>query len=124
MATGARIEGLNQTLRSLQKWGVEAEELKDAFETIGRKVVLDAKTAAPVRSGTLRGSIRASRAKASSTIRAGNKGKKYYSSFVEYGTSKQRAQNFVTNAVKSNQGFAVSRIDYELNKLAAKHDLN
>lgn len=123
-SAGVRVEGLNKTLRNLQRFGVEAEELKDAFTEVGRKVVLNAQSLAPARSGALRQSIRASRAKASATIRAGNNGGKYYASFVEYGTKRQSAQEFVTTAVKRNEQYTVSRIQYELDKLSKKHDLN
>lgn len=124
VAAGVRVEGLNKVLRDLQKWGADADELRDAFEAVGRKVASDAQVLAPARSGNLRGTIRAARYKAKSVIKAGKRRPLHYATFVEYGTRRQSPQNFVTKAVKKNQGFAVSRIEHELKQLSQKYNLN
>lgn len=118
-----KIEGLQQAIRALQRYGAEAEELKDSMQRVGQRAVRQAKANAPYRSGRLQASIRQSRAKASVTIRSGNNGALRYATFNEFGTSKMRGTKYVTRAVQANQGYAVSQIEQELQRLAAKHDL-
>lgn len=122
-ATGARVEGLSKVIRSLQKMGVEVSELKQAMSNVSTKAVSDAKSLAPVASGALESSIRASKAKASATIRAGSK-KIYYASFQEFGTSRISAKEYVTKAVKDNQSYAISQIEKELKQIIARNGLN
>lgn len=118
-----QIEGLQQAIRALQRYGVDAEELKDSMQRVGARAERTARSNAPVRTGVLQASIRQSRAKASVAIKSGNNGKLRYASFNEWGTSKMRGTQYVTRAIQSNAGYAVSQIEQELSRLARKHDL-
>lgn len=122
--TGARVTGLRETVRSLERLGVEASELKDAMQRIGDISVRDAKARVPVGpTGKLRDSIRSSRAKAKATVRAGSKAV-YYASFQEWGTSRVTGTEYVTQAVQDNRDTAVDEIESELSKIINRLDLN
>jgi hypothetical protein len=70
---GVRVEGLTKTVRSLQAAGVEVDDLKGVFGPIAALGARLAKGFAPVRTGTLRGTIRGNKAKNKSVIIAGRK---------------------------------------------------
>ncbi|WP_311209379.1 MULTISPECIES: hypothetical protein [unclassified Aeromicrobium] len=72
MATaGARVVGLRETIRALERYGVEAQDLKDVMERIGTNVVRVAHGRVRVKSGALDNSIRASKTKNKAVVRAG-----------------------------------------------------
>lgn len=79
MARAARIqvEGARELRRALKKAGDEAEDLKDAHQAAGEVVVTEAQSIVPTLSGRLGASIRASRAKAGATVKAGGAGVVY-----------------------------------------------
>ena len=121
---GARVTGLRETVRALERLGVEASELKDAMQRIGDKSVREAKARVPVgATGKLQNSIRASRAKAKATVRAGSKAV-YYASFQEWGTSVITGKEYVTGAVQMNRDDAVQEIESELKRIINRLDLN
>jgi hypothetical protein len=66
-----RVEGARELRRTLKRAGVHLEDLKDANAAAGNIVAGAGRTSAPRRSGSLAGTIRASRAAASATVRAG-----------------------------------------------------
>ena len=83
----ARVEvvGLGLLQRDLRRAGVATDDLRDAWQPIGRNAVNIARSLAPARTGKLRNSIRASRAKKSLIIRAGGVRSAPYAPFVHYG---------------------------------------
>jgi len=93
------------------------------MQAIASKVVADAKALTPVRTGALRNSIRASKAKNSVTIRGGT-AKVYYASFVEYGSVHNKAVGMVNNAADSNKGYVISQLQNEIDQLIRKYNLN
>lgn len=118
MAT-VEVTGLNKVLRQMKKLGVEARDLKDAFQRIGAKVTADATSGAPVRSGRLAGSVRQSRRQNSVYIRAGGK-RTYYAPFVHWGTKDIKRNRFMTRAAEKNAGFALRQLEYEMQGLINK----
>lgn len=120
---GVRITGLQATIRSLQKLGVSVDDLKGAIAPITNKVVEDAKRLTPVRTGKLSASIRGSKAKNKAVIRGGT-ARVPYASFVEFGSVHNTAVNMVTEAITSNEQFAATRLDQELQSLIQRYDLN
>lgn len=120
---GVRITGLNQTLRALKKLGVEANDLKDAMFRIGNKVVGDAKRLTPVRTGALQGSIRASKAQRTAVIRGGS-ARVPYASFVEFGSVHNTAEQMVKDAITSNETYAATALDREMQSLINKYNLD
>lgn len=73
MARGGRIEveGARELRAALKRAGDDASDLKDANQAAGQVVVEEARSIVPKLSGRLEGSIRASRAKGSATVKAG-----------------------------------------------------
>lgn len=66
-----RVEGARELRRTLRRAGVSVEDLKDANAAAGNIVAAAGRGSAPRRSGALAPSVRASRAAASATVRAG-----------------------------------------------------
>ena len=93
------------------------------MQNIASKVVDDAKALTPVRTGKLRDSVRASKAKNSITLRAGTK-KTYYASFVEYGSVHNTAVEMVNRAAETNRGYVLSQLQHEIDELIRKYNLN
>ena len=87
-----RVEGLNKLVRDLQRLGVETDDIKEAWQPLGRDIVNDAKRIVPVGpgtkkrpGGTLRNSIRTSNRKNGIIISAGG-AKAFYAWFVYRGS--------------------------------------
>lgn len=122
--TGMRVEGLNETIRNLQKLGAGVEELKGAMSNIASKAAGDAQANAPVgETGKLSASVKGNKAKAKAIIKAGTK-KTYYASFNEWGTSTMTGTGFMTSAVEANAGYAANQIESELTRIIRRLDLN
>ena len=123
-STGAHIEGLRETVRSLQRFGIEAADLKSAFSKIGSLVSREAVSLTPVLSGKLAGSIRASKTKNRSEVRAGG-ARVPYAGVIHYGGYHGiTAQPFLTEAVERKQGEAVDLMENELQSLIRQLGLN
>lgn len=120
---GARIQGLRETVRSLERFGVEAKDLKSAFKRIGTLVQREAQSLAPKRSGSLAASIRPSNTKNKSVIYAGS-ARVPYAGVQEFGNYNNiTARVYLRGAVKRKQGQAVDLMEKELNDLLRKLDL-
>lgn len=120
---GVRITGLNQTIAALKKLGVDANDLKEVMFQIGNKVVGDAKSLTPARTGALRDSIRASKAQRKALIRGGS-ARVPYASFVEFGSVHNTAEQMVTTAITQNEQYAATTLDREFQSLINRYNLN
>jgi hypothetical protein len=99
MAT-VKVRGLTKTLTALTQAGVDVQDLKGGFHEIGNKVVARAEPLAPERSGALKESIRASKARNKITVRAGG-AKAFWAPWVVYGSVHNKpANNFIVSALK------------------------
>lgn len=116
---------MRETIRSLEKFGVEVNDLKAAFKRIGSMVASDAQSLAPHLSGTLAGSIRPSNTKNKAVIRAGG-ARIPYAGVQNYGWPRHNIEgtHFMQTAVERNQGKAVNMMDEELSSLIRRLDLN
>ena len=76
------------------------ESKKDILDTIGAFVEAEAKLRTPVDTGTLRRSINFVVDEGESSVTIGTNVE--YSSYVEKGSSKQKAQPFLTPAIEEN----------------------
>lgn len=74
---GIEVEGARELRAALKRAGDDASDLKDAHHAAGEVVVTEARSIVPHLSGRLEGTIRASRAKASATVKAGGAGVPY-----------------------------------------------
>lgn len=71
--SGLKVKGLKELTRAMQEIGVPKDAIKQSGKLAAEKVMNEAKTLAPVRSGALRDSIRlGATATGRVTIRAGN----------------------------------------------------
>lgn len=91
MSEAVRVEGareLRSTLRRLSR-DLATDGFKDTNAAVGSLVAGTSRTTAPQRSGRLSGSIRASRAATSATVRAGGAAVPYANA-IHWGTGARR----------------------------------
>lgn len=119
---GVRVEGLRKVIRSVEKLGVEAEDLRAVFTRIGARALSTANAGTPVRSGALKGTNKQSKRKNSVYLYSGNK-RAYYARFVHYGTVNMPARPYLSDVVKKDGPWAVQQLDAELTKLISKAGL-
>jgi HK97 gp10 family phage protein len=120
-----RVEGLNETIRSLKKFGVEVKDLKAVFTKIGNNVVRRAETLAPVKTGNLAGSIKASKTQNKSVVRAGG-ARLPYAGVIHYGWPARNIEphQFLTDAVNETKDESIDLMDKGLHDLIKTLDLN
>ena len=117
MASGVKVEGLRQTVRSLERFGVDVADLKAAFKRIGNMVVREAVSLTPTLTGRLAASIRASNTKNKSEVRAGS-AKVVYAGVQHYGGYNNiEPHPFLTKAVDRNETKTVQVLEHELKSL-------
>lgn len=121
---GVRVTGLREVQRSLKKLGATAQDLKDAMSKISNKVVQDAKSLTPVRTGRLQSSVRGSKAQNKAVIRAGNNSSTKYASFVEYGSVHNEEEEMIRGAVTQNEQYATTTLENEIESLIERYNLN
>lgn len=120
---GVVVEGLRETIRSLERFGVDVKDLKAAFKRIGSVVQREAQRLAPKRSGSLAQSIRPSNTKNKSIIYAGS-ARVPYAGVIHYGGYNNiEAHPYLTDAVANKQRTAVDLLEKEVNTLILRHDL-
>lgn len=124
MPQGVYIEGLRETVRSLERMGTEVADLKEAFTKIGNNVVQEARTLVPVKSGRLEASIKASKTKNKSVIRAGG-ARIPYAGVIHYGWPAHgiSPHPFMTDAISNKQQETVQLLESEIHKLINRLDL-
>lgn len=118
------VHGLRETVKTLERLGVEVKDLKAGFKRAGTVVVDEAKTLVPVLSGKLMNTIKASNTKNKSVVRAGG-ARVPYAGVIHYGGYNNiKAHPFLTDAASIKEAEVVNVIDEELNKLIAALNLN
>ena len=123
-APGIQVTGLRQVVRSLEKLGASAADLKSAFKRIGTVVANEAKSIVPRRSGRLADSIKPSNTKNKSVVRAGG-ARVPYAGVIHFGGYHGiTAQPFLTEALDHKQGEAKRLMESELGALVRRLDLN
>lgn len=88
MASGVRVEGLNKTVRALQGFGVEVQDLKGVFSEISAEGARLASSFAPKHSGRLSGTVRGNKAKNKAVVIAG-RARVPYAGAINYGWPKR-----------------------------------
>jgi HK97 gp10 family phage protein len=100
--TGLKVQGLRQLTKAMQEIGIPKDAIKEAGKLAAQRVVNEAKTLVPVRSGKLRDSIRlGATASGKVTIRAGNNGTVPYANPIHWGWFKRhiKPQPFFAKAL-------------------------
>jgi HK97 gp10 family phage protein len=110
------VEGLNETVRTLKKLGVDVSDLKDAFSRIGTRAAGQVRSAAPVRTGALAASVKPSKRQNSVYIYAGG-ARAFYAPFVEFGTRYQSAQRFMRDTARMEGPRALDDLERELTQI-------
>lgn len=114
-----RIDGLASVLRDLQRFGVSADDLKDAFGGISQDVAMEASGRVRVVSGALQATIRPARTKNKAVVRAGTAGVPY-AGVVNYA---RPGDEFLTGPANEDTAGKIARIERELEDLIRKYGL-
>lgn len=98
------VRGARELRRTLRRAGIDLQDLKEAHAQVGGIVAAAGRTSAPRRSGTLAGSIRASKAAASATVRAGG-ARVPYAGVIHWGWPRRNiaAQPWLSEAAQSTE---------------------
>lgn len=115
--SNVRVTGLRETVRSLERFGIEVGDLKNAFNKAGQIVVNEAQSMVPTLSGRLAASIRASKTKNKAEVRAGSAGIPYAGVIHYGGYNNITGVPFLTDAVDRKQAEAIAAIETDLNRL-------
>lgn len=121
---GVRVEGLNKTIRALQGYGVEIQDLKDVFSDISAEGARLASSFAPKLTGRLSGTVRGNKAKNKAVVIAG-RARVPYAGVANYGWPKRgiRASLFMQRADKELAPRAVEMLEAGLDRATRKAGL-
>jgi hypothetical protein len=122
---GVQVEGLRETVRALQRAGIEVQDLKEIFGGIAAEGASVAAGFAPRLTGRLAASIRGNRAKNRSVIAAG-RARIPYAGPINYGWRARGIEPsmFMQRADKVMEPRAVQMLDEGLTALIAKVGLD
>lgn len=122
--SGVRVVGLKETVRDLQKLGVEVSDLKETFGDIAAAGARYASSFAPSRSGKLARTIRGNKAKNIARVMAG-RARVRYAGPINYGWQKRgiKASHFMQRADKALQPDAVKMLEAGLDRAIRKAGL-
>lgn len=125
MAAGIRVSGLRETIRNLERLGVEVADLKQAFGEISREVATDAGSRVRVATGRLRATIRPSKTKNKAVVRAGG-ARAPYAGVRNYGWPARGipGDGFLTEAANARPDEYAARIVRNLDALITRLDLD
>lgn len=117
-----KVEGLRDTIKSLEKSGTSVDDLKDLMASLSLIVIQAASP--PVQSGSLSGSMRPGRAKNRAVIRAGTAAVPYAGP-IHYGWLKRniRPQPFLDEALQKTYPEILEAFDNELSEIFKRNKL-
>lgn len=123
--SGVRIEGLRETVRTLERLGVEVEDLRQAFGAISDDIVEEARDEVEVDSGALQSTIRPARTKNKAVVRAGSAGVPY-AGVINYGWPARGIEpsDFLTGPANRDEAAKAAAIEANLEALIRKYRLN
>lgn len=124
-SSGVQITGLRETVRALERFGVDVEDLRAAFGQISAEIVAEASAQVPTRSGALGGSIRPARTKNKAVVRAGA-GAVPYAGVINYGWPAHgiAATDFLTGPANADTAGKARQIEANLQDLIRRYQLN
>lgn len=117
-----KITGLRETLRSMEKAGTGAQDLKDLMTSLSAIVISAAQP--PRDSGQLSATVRPGRGKTKAVIRAGG-ARTPYAGVVHYGWPARgiAAQPFLADAITRTRPQILAQLDKGLQDLLRDNDL-
>lgn len=122
--------GLRRLVRSLEKAGVDAQDIKDVMQEAGEIVAKRASWLAPSRTGKLGNNMRVSKAKARATISVGGARVDYarYVYFGKYNAAKgglyQTPNPFIYEALNQTKPQVFAKIEDGIAEILRKNDLD
>jgi HK97 gp10 family phage protein len=118
---GIKVKGLNAAIRALQQIGVPDSAIKEAGTRSGELVANEARSIVPVKTGSLRNSIRVSKALRKVSISAGNNRRVPYANPIHWGWFKRniKPQPFFVKALGYTRNEVYQNYYKELDKLIA-----
>jgi hypothetical protein len=104
-ASGIKVKGYKQIVKSLKAVGIPQKEINAAGKIAGEKVLLEAKTLVPVRTGALRNSIKLSSTMRGISIKAGSEVRVPYANPIHWGWYRRhiKPNPFLANALGYNR---------------------
>lgn len=124
---GMRVEvtGLKETLSAMAKAGTSSESMRDLMHSTGEIVAGAARAKAPVRTGSLRDSIRAGRGKTKAVVRAGTAVRSPYAAVQHYGNPKRNLPPtmYLVTALHQTNGQVLTHIEQGISDLLTKSGL-
>lgn len=120
-----QVLGNEKVQRAFAALALKSRDLSRAWQRIGSKIVDDAIPMAPVLSGALVNSIRNSKARTRTTVRAGTNRMEPYVPIQHYGGYHNiEAKPFLTTALHMNEGYAEEAVSDEIDRLIRSVGLN
>lgn len=118
-----RITGLRDTLRSMEKAGTSAGDLKDLMMSLSQ-IVISAARPPHGDTGALSASVRPGRGKTKAVIRAGS-ARVPYAGVIHYGWPARSipAQPFLTDAINRTRSAILAQLDQGIQDLLHDADL-
>jgi hypothetical protein len=115
---GFKVQGLTQVVRALDQFGVEVEDLKDAFSSIAAEGAQVAAQYAPHVSGRLASDVRGNRAKSKAVVTAG-RASVPYAGPINYGWPARSitGAGFMQKASDVMEPVAIVRLEAEINHI-------
>lgn len=112
------VVGAKELRKSLKAAGDDLGDLKGVHQAVGNLVVSAARGQAPVRSGALAGSLRASRVAGGVTVRAGS-GSVPYAGPIHWGWPARniKANPFILDAAQATETAWVALYEDEVNRI-------
>lgn len=104
-ASGIKVKGYKQIVKSLKDVGIPQREINEAGRIAGEKVVLQAKSLVPVRTGKLRDSIKLVTKVSGVSIKAGSEVRVPYANPIHWGWYSRhiRPNPFLADALGYNR---------------------
>ena len=124
MAAGFHVVGLREVVRDLQAFGVEVDDLKDAFSSISEEGASVMRGFVPVLTGALRATVRGNRAKGKAVVTAG-RGKVKWAGPQNYGWKRRNiaAQGFLAATDTQMEPRSLRRFEDAVDEVITKRGL-
>lgn len=118
--TELQLEGINELLNNLEKLGDKGKKVENkALKSAGNVVEEAIKSETPVRTGTLKKSIKTSGVKSKDGVKEVEIGpgkKAWYSNFIELGTVNIKANPFMSRGYEKSKSSAIDKLRSEFKK--------
>jgi hypothetical protein len=122
---GVYVKGLRETIRTLEKLGVDLNELKDVMANVSSTAAEIMQGFVPVQSGKLRASVRGNRAKGKAVVTVG-RARVPYAGPINYGWASRNIApaNFVKKTDEVMDDKALEMLDEGVQDLIKKYGLD